>query len=142
MQRMMLIGNICNDLEVQETATGKKRLAFSVAVKRDYTRAGEERFADFFDCLSWGNTAENIAKWCKKGDKIYVDGKIETRYYEDNNGVKTKAIDLIVERVEFLGVKKERIDETKSAEETETRSAKRSRPTMQPMDDIDGEIPF
>ena len=138
MQKMILIGNICQDLSLEATASGNQMLRFGVAVKRDYQRGDGERTADFFDAVCWNKVAENVARFCKKGDKIYLEGRIETRSYEDNNGIKRKAIDFIVDKTEFLGIKKEEIEE---AEETETRSARRSRPTLTDMSD-DSDIPF
>ena len=139
MQRFQVIGNICNDLALEETANGTSILKFGVAVKRDYTRGDEERQTDFFDCIAWRGCAESIARYCKKGDKIYLDGRIEMRSYEDNQGIQRKAIDFIIDKTEFLGTKKERSEE---AEEADYRPAKRKKPTMQEMDDIDGDIPF
>ena len=137
MQDFRVIGNICNDLALEQTQSGKTLLKFGVAVKRDYVRGDNERQADFFDCLAWGGTAENIARWCKKGDKIYLQGRIEIRSYEDNQGIKRKAIDFIIDKTEFLGVKKESGDEF----ETQERTTKPNRPTLQDMSD-DSEIPF
>jgi single-strand DNA-binding protein len=136
--RLFLIGNICNDLTLEETPSGVSILRFGLAVKRDYARGDEERQTDFFNCTAWRGTAETIARYCKKGDKLCVEGKIEFRDYEDNQGIKRRATDVVVDKTEFLGVKKERSEE---ADETETRTAKRRRPTLTDMsDDID--IPF
>ena len=136
MQKFQVIGNICNDLALEETQSGKLLLKFGVAVKRDYTRGDSERQADFFDCLAWGGTAQMIAKWCKKGDKIYLEGRIEVRSYEDNQGVKRKAIDFIIDKTEFLGLKKESNEETdKFTKPTQ------KRPSLYE-DDSDSEIPF
>lgn len=136
MQKFQVIGNICNDLTLEETASGKTVLKFGVAVKRDYTRGDNERISDFFDAIAWGGTAQTIAKYCKKGDKIYLEGRIESRSYEDNQGIKRKAIDFIVDKTEFLGSKKER---SENAEEE--KPAKNGKPTLTDLYDDSG-IPF
>ena len=136
MQKFQVIGNICNDLALEETASGKTVLKFGVAVKRDYTRGDNERISDFFDAIAWGAIAQTIAKYCKKGDKIYLEGRIETRHYEDNQGIKRKAIDFIVDKTEFLATKKERNEEV-----GEEKPAKKSKPTLTDLYD-DSEVPF
>lgn len=138
MNRLFLIGNICNDLTLEETASGVSILRFGLAVKRDYARGDEERQTDFFNCTAWKGTAETIARYCKKGDKLCVEGKIEFRDYEDNQGIKRRATDVVVDKTEFLGVKKERSEE---ADETDYRPAKRKKPTLMD-DDSDCDIPF
>lgn len=140
MQKFQVIGNICNDLELQETASGTPLLKFGIAVRRDYSRGDDERQTDFFDVICWNKCAESIARYCKKGDKIYLEGRIETRSYEDNQGIKRKAIDFIVDKQEFLGSKKERSEETDEPTD-DWAKPRRKKPTMQPMDD-DGDIPF
>lgn len=139
MQKFQVIGNICNDLTLEETASGKTLLKFGVAVKREYTRGDGERQTDFFDCLAWSQVAENLAKWCKKGDKIYLEGRIETRSYEDNQGIKRKAIDFIIDKTEFLGSKKERTEDTD--EELTQRPTTRKKPTLKDLDE-DADMPF
>lgn len=138
MQKFQVIGNICNDLNLEETPSGTTMLKFGVAVKRDYARGDEERQTDFFNAIAWRGTAESIARYCKKGDKIYLEGKIELRSYEDNQGIKRTAVDFIIDKTEFLGVKRERNEEI---EETETRPARRNRPTLRDCDE-DSDIPF
>lgn len=141
MQKFQVIGNICNDLELQETASGTPLLKFGVAVKRDYSRGDEERQTDFFDAICWNKCAESIARYCKKCDKIYLEGRIETRSYEDNQGIKRKAIDFIVDKQEFLPNGKK--EEAQATEEPADDWAKprRKKPTITPMDD-DSDIPF
>lgn len=140
MQKMILIGNIGADLSLQETASGVSMLRFSVAVKRDYTRGDGERQTDWFDSVAYRGVAESIAKYCKKGDKVYLEGRIETRSYEDNQGIKRKAIDFLVDKTEFLSVKKERSEE-EGTEADDRQPARRKKATLQDMDDSEL-IPF
>ena len=139
MQKFQVIGNICNDLLLEETSSGKTLLKFGIAVRRDYSRGDGERTADFFDCLAWGSTAENIARYCKKGDKIYLEGRIESRSYEDNQGIKRKAIDFIVDKTEFLSSKN---TERQEVGRPTTEVYATNRPTLTDFSDDDVESPF
>ena len=101
MNKVFLIGNLTKDVELTETAGGAAVCRFSIAVNRPYTTDGE-RQTDFFTCTAWRVLAETIAKYCKKGDKVAVVGSVQTRNYEDNQGIKRMAIDIIVQDCEFL----------------------------------------
>ena len=132
MQKFTVIGNIGSDLDLRETSSGTSMVRFSVAVKRNYTRGDGERETDWFDCVAYRNTAESICKYCNKGDKIYLEGTIEIRSYEDNQGIKRKAIDFIIDKTEFLSTKK-----AQSQEEQPKR-----KPILQSMDDDFSDCPF
>lgn len=136
MNEFRVIGNIVAKPEISSTATGKTMCKFSVAVKRDYARGDGERHTDFFNCVAWGGVADNIERYCDKGSKIYLAGKIELRQYVDNQDIKRTAVDFIVDKTEFLTSAKR-----ESEESEEQRPARRQRPTMQEMDD-DSDIPF
>lgn len=125
LNKVVLIGNLTKDVELKTTPSGISVCRFDLAVSRPANQDGE-RVTDFFDCTAWRGTAEAIAKYCKKGHKLAVTGSVQTRTYEDNNGVKRKVFDIIVQDVEFLTPKAE---------------SSQSKPTLQPMDDDDG-IPF
>ena len=130
MNRVILIGNLTKDPELRETPSGVAVCRYSIAVGRNYTDASGERQTDFFNCVAWRSLAENIHKFCKKGNKVAVAGSVELRTYEDNNGQKRTAVDIITQDIEFLT--------PKAQEEEEPR---RKTPTLQPMDD-DIDCPF
>lgn len=102
MNKVFLIGNLTRDPEAGQTPSGVDFCRFSIAVNRDYTGADGERQTDFFNCTAWSGVGNAIANNQKKGNKIAVCGSIQLRNYEDNNGVKRTAIDVIAESVEFL----------------------------------------
>lgn len=79
--------------------------SFTLAVNRRFKKEGEQE-ADFINCVAWKNTADLINKYFKKGQQILVDGRIQTRSYEDN-GQKHYITEVIVENVYFTGTKKE-----------------------------------
>lgn len=145
LNKVFLIGNLTKDAELTETASGISVCRFSIGVARPYSQDGE-RVTDFFECTAWRGTAEAIAKSCKKGHKICVTGSIQTRTYEDNNGIKRKVFDIIAQDVEFLTPKQEETSGFEASRSSSTRSSSGSRmsqnkPTLQAMDD-DEDIPF
>ena len=136
MNKVFLIGNMTRDPELTETASGVAVCHFAIAVNRNYTGQDGERQTDFFNCTAWRGQAETIARFCKKGHKVAVTGSIQMRNYEDNQGVKRTAVDIIVQDVEFLTPKagEEDMDEPRAA-------TPKRKPVLQAMDD-DSDIPF
>ena len=104
MNKVMLIGNISNDLEIKKTQTGKSLLAFSVAVNEG---SREKKTTDFIKCRAWEKTADLIAQYCHKGSKIFVEGKYKTESYE-KNGQKVYSDYVLVSSIEFLDSKETR----------------------------------
>ena len=102
MNKVFLIGNLTRDPELTETSSGIPVCHFSIAVNRNYSSQDNERQTDFFNCTAWRATAETIARYTKKGNKVAVGGSIQLRNYEDNQGVKRTAVDIIVQDIEFL----------------------------------------
>ena len=139
MNKVFLIGNLTRDPELRETASGVPMCRFAIAVTRPYSSQDGERQTDFFECTAWRGLGETIARFTKKGNKVAVVGHIHIRNYEDNQGAKRTAVDVIVQDCEFLTPKDSNgfddvADETRS-------SAPKKRATLQTMDD-DSDIPF
>lgn len=128
MNKIFLIGNLTRDPELSETQSGISMCRFSVAVNRRRTGDGEQQ-TDFFNVTTWRGLAENVARFCKKGNKIAVTGSIQMRQYEANDGTKRTAVDVVAEDVEFL---------TPKPQENENPKKK---PALEPFDD-DSDIPF
>lgn len=105
MNKVFLTGNLTRDPELTETANGTKVCRFTIAVGRNYSGADGERKTDFFNCVAWRGLGENVAEYTKKGSKVAVSGSIELRNYEDSQGVKRTAVDIIAQDVEFLTAK-------------------------------------
>lgn len=142
MQEFRVIGNIVAKPELMETSSGIAMCKFSVAVKRDYTRGDGERLTDFFNCVCYRGVAENVARYCDKGSKIWLAGKIELRNYEDNQGIKRTAVDFIVDKTEFLpNGKREEKQETDEPTD-DWAKPRRKKPTMQPIDEDMSDVPF
>ena len=139
MNKVFLIGNLTRDPEARETPSGVTMCRFAIAVQRPYSSQDGERQTDFFECTAWRGLGETIARYTKKGNKVAVSGSIQLRNYEDNQGVKRTAVDIIVQDCEFLTPKSNgEFDEVADAPRA---SAPKKKPTLQTMDD-DSDIPF
>lgn len=103
MNQVILIGNLANDPESRQTASGKAQCSFRLAVQRRFANAQGEREADFFIVVCWGKTAENCARYLSKGRKAAVAGSIQNRSYEAQDGSKRYVTEIIAEHVEFIG---------------------------------------
>lgn len=105
MNKALLIGRLTKDPELRATSTGRNVCQFSIAVNRNFTNANGEREADFINCVVWDKQAENLVKYQKKGNQIAVDGRIQTRNYEDKDGKKIYVTEIFVSNVTFLDSK-------------------------------------
>lgn len=101
MNQVNLIGNITRDPEVKYTDSQMAVLRFSVAINRGKDREGNDRGADYPNCVAFGKTAENIGRFFKKGRKIGITGHIQTGSYEKNDGTKVYTTDVMVDRFYF-----------------------------------------
>ena len=97
---VVLMGRITQDLQIKYTQNGYHVLSFNVAVDKSY-KQGEDRQADFITCVAWRNNAEFISKYFNKGSMIVVVGSLQTRTYEDKNGNKRKATEVVVNQSYF-----------------------------------------
>jgi single-strand DNA-binding protein len=136
MNKVILIGNLTRDPELTETPSGVAVCRFSIAVSRDYANADGNRETDFFNITVWRGRAEVCGKYLKKGNKVAVVGSLQTRSYEDKDGIKRNVIDVIASEVEFLTPKNAGGD----VEDAPVVSAKRERPQLEAIDD--NQLPF
>ena len=104
MNRVTLHGRVCKDPDVKTLQTGQTVARLTIAVDR-YTKAVEERKADFINCVAWGNTAQFLAKYFQKGKEILAEGRIQTGRYTNQDGKKIYTTDVVLDRVEFCGSK-------------------------------------
>ena len=103
MNKVILIGRLTRDPEMRTTPSGVATTSFSIAVQRNYANAHGDREADFINCVAWRKQAENIAKYCTKGSQVAVDGRIQTRNYDAQDGTKRYVTEVIADNVTFLG---------------------------------------
>ena len=105
MNKVVLIGRLARDPEMRTTANGNTSTNFTLAVSRNFTNQNGERDADFINCVAWRRLAETIGKYCTKGSQIAVDGRIQTRSYDAQDGTKRYVTEVIVDNMEFVGSK-------------------------------------
>lgn len=94
------MGRLVADPELRQTPNGVSVITFTVAVDRNYSR-DRERQTDFIDVVAWRQTAEFVSKYFSKGKMIIVEGSIQTRSYEDRNGNKRRAVEVVADNVQF-----------------------------------------
>lgn len=109
-------GRVAKDPDVKTTQSGQTFTRLTIAVDR-YTKAGEERNADFINCTAWGNTAQFLAKYFQKGKEILAEGRIQTGIYTNQDGKKIYTTDVVLDRVEFCGSAGAKNAQTDDAEE-------------------------
>ncbi len=107
LNRSILVGRLTKDIELRYTSSNIAVTQFTLAVNRTFTNENGEREADFVNCVAWRNQAENMAKYVKKGTLIGVDGRIQTRSYDDKDGKKVFVTEVVADSVQFLEPKKE-----------------------------------
>jgi len=102
-----LVGRLTKDPELRYTQTGKGVATFTLAVTRPFKNQNGDYEADFINCQTWGKAAENLASYMRKGNKVGVVGRIQTRNYENNQGQKVYVTEIVAEQVTFLESKNE-----------------------------------
>ncbi len=107
LNKVILMGRFTRDPELRSTPQGISTCAFSIAVDRNFVRPGEERKADFINCVAWRQTAEFISKYFRKGSMVALEGSIQTRSWDDNEGKKRYATEVIVSQVYFAESKRD-----------------------------------
>jgi single-strand DNA-binding protein len=118
MNKTILIGRITANPELRTTQSGNQNTTFSLAVNRNYTKEDGTRETDFINCTAWQRTAENIVKYCSKGSQIAVEGRIQIRSYDAQDGTKRYVTEVLVEQCTFLGAKVEAGDKEKDIVKT------------------------
>ena len=102
-----LMGRLTYEPELKSTPNGLSVIRFQLAVDRSYQAKGQERQADFIDCVAWRQTAEFISRYFHKGSMIAIEGTIQTSNYTDKNGNNRKQTEVLANNVSFCGSKAE-----------------------------------
>jgi len=103
----IIMGRLTAEPELKSTNSGIAVCSFRVAVDRRFKGQNEERQADFINVVAWRQTAEFVSRYFRKGSMIAVQGSIQVRSYEDKNGNKREAVEIVAENVSFTGNKSE-----------------------------------
>lgn len=100
-----LMGRLTYEPELKTTPSGVSVIRFQVACDRSYQSQGQERQADFIDCVAWRQRAEFISRYFHKGSMIAIEGSIQTQNYTDKNGNNRKSVEVVANNVSFCGSK-------------------------------------
>jgi len=107
MNSIIIKGRLTRDPELRYTQSNTPVASFAVAVDRRFTPEGQEKQADFIDCVAWRTTGENISKFFTKGKEIAVRGSLQSRKWEDRDGNKRISWEVIVDEFDFCGPKQD-----------------------------------
>lgn len=102
LNRVVLVGRMTRDPELRRTANGTPVASFTLAMNRNFSSQNGERQADFIPCVVWNKAAENTAKYCSKGSLVGVDGRLQSRSYQNQDGRRVNVIEVICDSVQFL----------------------------------------
>ncbi|WMM33653.1 single-stranded DNA-binding protein [Shouchella clausii] len=102
LNRVVLVGRLTRDPELRFTPNGVAVANFTLAVNRPFSNQQGEREADFINCVVWRKPAENVANFLKKGSLAGVDGRVQTRSYDNNEGRRVFVTEIVAESVQFL----------------------------------------
>ena len=100
--RTVLVGRLTRDPELRYTRNGDAVANFTVAVNRQFTNSNGEREADFINCEMWRKAAENFCNFTHKGSLVGIDGRIQTRSYENQQGAKVFVTEVVAENFSLL----------------------------------------
>jgi single-strand DNA-binding protein len=102
MNRVVLVGRLTKDPELRYTPNGIAVATFTLAVNRAFSNQQGEREADFINCVVWRKPAENVANFLKKGSLAGVDGRLQSRSYEGQDGKRVYVTEVVADSVQFL----------------------------------------
>lgn len=103
--RTVLVGRLTKDVELKYTQSGQAVASFTLAVNRQFTNAQGEREADFIQCVIWRKAAENFSKFTHKGSLVGIDGRIQTRSYDNQQGQRVYVTEVVVDNFALLDSK-------------------------------------
>ena len=109
LNKVMIVGYVGRDPEMRYTPAGKAVSTFSVATNRVWSSSSGERHeeTEWFTVVAWGNLAEICKQHLSKGSQVYVEGRLQTRRWEDNDGKKHAAVEIVAGEMILLGEKRE-----------------------------------
>jgi len=105
LNKVMIIGHLGRDPEMRYTPSGRPVITFSVATNRNWSTPDGERKTEteWFNVIAWGGLAEICNQFLKKGLQVYIEGRLQTRQWEDTEGVKHKSVEIVANEMMMLG---------------------------------------
>lgn len=133
-----IMGRLVADPELRTTPAGHSVCSFRIACDRSYAQQGQERQADFIDIVAWRQQADFVSKYFQKGSMIAVEGSLQTRNYQDKQGNKRTAVEVVANNISFAGAKRQDSQSVPSYEQQTKAAQNTSQPayTQGSMDDF------
>lgn len=100
--RVILVGRLTKDIEVKKTQSGLSVTSFTIAVNRRQARDSQERQADFINCVAWRGTADFLGQYAKKGSLMGIEGRIQTRNYDGQDGKRVYVTEVLCDNCQLL----------------------------------------
>jgi len=109
LNKVMIIGHLGRDPEMRYTPSGKPVTTFTVAVSRSWNSGDGERHSEteWFNIVAWGNLAETCKQYLAKGQLVYVEGRLQTRRWDDKEGVKHTSVEIVANEMTFLSERRD-----------------------------------
>ena len=117
MNKFIGIGRLTKDPELRYTQSEKAVANFDIAINRSFSNKDGKKETDFFKVIVWNKQAENIKKYCKKGNQIAVEGEMQNRSYENEAGQKVNVTEIMANNIEFLTPKNDNQQQERVYEE-------------------------
>lgn len=142
MNRVVLVGRLARDPELRYTPAGQAVASFTVAVNRPFKNQQGEQETDFINCVVWRKPAENLANYMKKGNLIGIEGRIQTRSYEGQDGKMVYVTEVLAENIQFLESKKSGQAQQPKQQQRINNMNKNLQQNAQKIDVDDSDLPF
>lgn len=119
LNKVMIIGHLGRDPEMRYTPSGRPVTTFTVAVSRSWNTADGERRTEteWFNIVAWGNLAEICKQYLYKGQQVYIDGRLQTRRWEDKEGQKHTSVEVVANEMMMLGDRRDSSSQTQESSE-------------------------
>ena len=142
---VVLVGRLTKDLDLRYTANGTAVATFSIAVNRSFTNQNGKRDADFINCVIWRKSAESMANFTRKGSLVGIEGHIQTRSYDNQQGQRVYVTEVVVETFSLLEPKNKDSNKESSNQSSNSVASNSQDPfdkSGQPIDVSDDDLPF
>lgn len=150
LNRVVLVGRLTRDPDLRYTASGRAVANFTIAVNRPFTNQQGDREADFINCVIWNKPAENLANYMSKGNLIGIDGNLQSRSYDGQDGKRVFVTEVVAGSVQFLESKNKTASNQNNNQvmkqtqnnANENDAAFQYHEHIEPIDISDDELPF
>jgi single-strand DNA-binding protein len=124
LNKVMIIGHLGRDPEMRYTPSGRPVTTFSMAVSRTWNTVDGERHSEteWFNIVAWGNLAEICKQYLYKGQQVYIEGRLQTRHWEDKEGQKRTSVEVVANEMMMLGERRDK-NETEESQSNESNQA-------------------